>query len=143
MTAAHKEWAASVRRIHDEAAGAITLSIVMVDDMPALRGFAAAGDPQACQIVQAIHQSLIGIIQAPRGQRRECAACTRPLRGGRFNFAIAIPHRDSPSAGLALAICTACATTTDAVQEKAMAALAPIWRDLRPITITHPVGGRA
>ena len=143
MTAAHQEWVATVHRIQGDAAGVITLSIVMVEDMPALRGFAAAGDPQACQIVQAVHQGLIGIVQAPRGQHRECAACARPLRGSRFNFAIALPHRDDPSAGLALAICTACAITPDAVQEKAMAALAPIWRDLRPVAVTHPIGGHA
>ena len=143
MTAAPENWITTVRRIQDEAAGAIELTVVMLEDMPALRGLAGAGDPQAYQIVQAVHQSLIGIVQAPHGQRRECAACTRPLKGGRFNFAIAIPHRDDPSAGLALAICTRCATTADAVRKKATAALAPIWRDLRPVVVTHPVGGRA
>ncbi len=143
MTAAPENWTASVRHVQDEAAGAVALTVVMVTDMPVLRSLAEAGDPQACQIVQAVQQSLVGIVRAPRGQRRECAACARPLKGGKFNFAIAIPHRDDPSAGLALAICTRCATTRAAVQEKAMAALAPIWRNLRPVAVTHPAGGHA
>ncbi len=143
MTAAHKEWVASIHRIQDEAAGAIALAVVMVEDMPTLRGLAGAGGPQASQIVHFVYEALVGIVQAPRGQRRECAACTRPLKGGKFNFAIAIPHRDDPSAGLALAICTKCANTRDAVREKATAALAPIWRDLRPVAVTHPIGGHA
>ncbi len=143
MTIAPENWTASVRRVQDDAAGAVTLTVVMIEDMPMLRGLAGADEPQAHQIVQAVRQSLIGIVQAPRGQRRECAACTRPLKGGKFNFAIAIPHRDDPSAGLALAICTKCATTADAVQKKAMAALGPVWRDLRPVAVTHPAGGHA
>ena len=122
MTTAPENWAASVRRVQDEAAGVVALTVVMLEDMPALRGLAGAGDPQARHIVQAVCRSLLGIVQAPRGQRRECAACTRPLKGGKFNFAIAIPHRDDPSAGLALAICTRCATTADAVRKEATAA---------------------
>lgn len=143
MTAARMEWSATVRRIQDEAAGAITLTVVMLEDMPALRSLAGDGDPQARQIVHLVYQSLLGIVRAPPDQHRECAACGRPLRRGRFNFAVALPHRDDPSTGLALAICTACANTPDAVQEKATEALAPIWRDLRPVAVTHPVGGRA
>ncbi len=143
MTAAPENWTASVRHVQGEAAGAITLTTVLLADMPGLRRLAGAGDPHASQIVHFVYEALVGIVHAPRGQRRECAACTRPLKGGRFNFAIAMPHRDVPSAGLALAICTGCANTPDAVQKKAMAALAPIWRDLRPIGVTHPIGGHA
>ena len=122
MTAAPENWTASVQHVQDEAAGAITLTTVLLADMPGLRRLAGSGDTQACQIVHFVREALVGIVQAPRGQRRECAACTRPLKGGKFNFAIAISHRDDPSAGLALAICTRCATTADAVRKEATAA---------------------
>ncbi len=62
---------------------------------------------------------------------------------GRYAVAVAIGSVPTPERGLALGICTWCATEPDDLLAKAREGLARIWPDLRRIEVTHPAGGSA
>ena len=129
--------------IHREAAGLMHLDVVMREDMPAMVAAAARGNPEAAELFQRVNTALLDILNAPVVAPKLCAVCPRPLAGGRYSLALAIPACDAPSNALALAVCHDCAGAREDVREKAIEALRHLWPDARPVTITHPDGGRA
>ena len=139
-------WAESVQRVSDEAAGIIRLDIIQHADLAELLAHALLGDPEAIRLANMASSVLRRIGSASRREPMLCGSCPRPLKlkGHRFSVVIALPGRDQPSNALSMAICHRCATSREAVQDKAVEALQRIiWPDLRPITVTHPAGGRA
>jgi hypothetical protein len=138
------EWEQAVHNVHREAAGAVEVAVVMMEEMPGLLGEALLGDPRCIQLFQLVMQMLDHVKEAPRRDPVLCACCPRPVRrGSRFNMAVAIPARDDPHQALALVVCERCATEPAAVMAKATDGLRKIWPDLRTAAITHPQGGRA
>ena len=140
-----RTWTEGVQRVSNEAAGVIQLDIIKHADLAELLAHAILGDPEAVRLANMASDTLRRIAAAPRRKPMLCASCPTPLRlkGHRFSVVVAIPGRDQPANALALAICHGCATGRDAVQDKAVEALKRLWPDLRPITVTHPAGGRA
>ena len=135
--------AEGLARFQSEAGGMMELIVVRPGDAVDILADAMAGDCRAVCIMQAVEQAANAIRGAPRRLPMLCAACPRPLRHGRYAFGVALPASDNPTHGLALAVCTRCATTRGDVQTKATAALRRVFPDLRPITLTHAEGGRA
>ena len=132
-----------IQKINDEAGGLLELQVVQRTDLPALILDALAGSAEAAQILRQINQALHNIEAAPRRKPMLCGCCPRPLRHGQYSIIIARPACDDPSQGLALAICNTCGPDRDAIDAKAVAALVRIWPNVRPVAVTHPVGGRA
>ena len=128
--------------IHREAAGLMHLDVVLRDDMSAMVAAAARGEAEAAELFQRVN-ALLDILSAPEGNPKLCASCPRPLANGRYSLALAIPACDDPSNALALAVCHDCAVDREAVRARAIEALRKLWPDARPVTITHPDGGRA
>ena len=129
--------------IHREAAGLMHLDVVLREDMPAMVAAAARGAVEAAELFQRVNAALADILSAPEGAPKLCAACPKPLADGRYSLALAIPACDAPSNALALAVCHDCAVAREDVRAKAIEALRRLWPDARPVTITHPDGGRA
>ena len=136
-------WAAAIHSLHDEAAGLLVLDVVRRCDAPDLVLAAAAGDDYAARLLVAVNDALRNIEKAPTGAPMQCAACAAPLRLGRFALCIARPATADPMQGLGMAICHRCGTTRGGIHAAASASLRLIWPDARPITVTHPDGGRA
>ncbi len=132
-----------VQRVSDEAGGLLTLQVVQQADMPALVLDALAGSDEAAKLLRLTRDTLAGIQAAPRKKPMLCGSCPRTLRGGRFSVIIASPACDDPAQGIAMAICPKCGPNHDAIQAAVAVALGRIWPDIRPVTVTHPDGGRA
>lgn len=135
--------AEGLARFQSEAGGVMELVVIRPIDAAGIMLDALAGDIRAASVVKAIEHAADAIRDAPRRLPMLCAACPRPLKGGRYSFGIALPASDNPTHGLALAVCTRCATERGDIQTKATAALRRVFPDLRPVTVTHAAGGRA
>lgn len=137
-------WAADMQSFQDEAAGVLVLQVVQRSDMPDLLLDVVCGSSEAQQLLGLVSKTLTRIETAPRGKSMLCGCCPKPIRlGGQFSLVVAWPGVATPERGLVLAICHRCGSDYATVQAKATVALKRVWPDLRPIAITHPVGGRA
>ncbi len=132
-----------VQRVNDEAGGMLTVQVIQQNDMPAMIAGAFGGSAEAMQLLRLTNQVLANIQGAPRRKPMLCGSCPRALHGGQYAVIIARPACDDPTQGLSLAICRKCGPDFDAIQVKAAVALARIWPNARPVTVTHPAGGRA
>lgn len=132
-----------IQRVSDEAGGLLTLQVVQRTDLPALILDALAGSNEAAQTLRLVNDTVTSIQAAPHRRRMLCGACPRGLRDGRFSVIIARPARDDAAEGLAMAICAKCGPDFGAIQVAARVALARVWPDVRPVTVTHPAGGKA
>ena len=132
-----------IQQVHAEAGGLLTLQVVQCGDMPALILDALAGSGEAVQTLRLTRETLANIEAAPRRKPALCGSCPRALRGRQFAIIIARPACDDPTQGIAMAVCARCGPDHGAIQAKAAVALARIWPDVRPISITHSHGGRA
>ena len=132
-----------IQRVNDEAGGLLELQVIQRTDLPALILDAVAGSNEAAQTLRLVNDTVASIQAAPRRRRMLCGACPRGLQGGRFSIIIARPARDDAAQGLAMAICTECGPDFGAIQVAAQVALARVWPNVRPVTVTHPEGGRA
>ncbi len=135
--------AEGLARFQSEAGGLMELVVVRPIDAVDVMADALAGDGRAVSVLQAIERAAEAIRAAPRRLPMLCAACPRPLKGGHYSFGIALPMSDNPTHGLALAVCTRCATERGDIQTMATAALRRLFPDLRPVAVTHADGGRA
>ncbi len=133
----------TIQRVHAEAGGLLELLVFQSTDAPELILDALAGSAEAKQTLRHIKAVVGSVRAAPRRKPMLCAACPRALRGGVFSIVIARPACDDPTRGLGLAICPRCGPDRDTAHAAAAVALRRIWPDLRPVTITHPAGGRA
>lgn len=135
--------AEGLARFQSEAGGVMELVVVRPTDAVDILADVLAGDNQAVRLMRMLDQAATAIRSAAGRLPMLCASCPRPLKGGRYSFGIALPACDSPAHGLALAVCTRCATERGDIQTKATAALRRVFPDLRPVTVTHAAGGRA
>lgn len=135
--------AKGIAHFQSEAGGLMELVVVRPVDAIDVMADALAGDSRAVCVLKAIEQAADAIRNAPRRLPMLCASCPRPLRGSGYAFAVGLPDTDRPTHGLALAVCTRCATERGDIQAKATAALRRVFPDLRPVAVTHPAGGRA
>jgi hypothetical protein len=129
--------------IHREAAGMLALNIVRPGDALNLVVASLEGDPEATRLLRAVRDTVARVESAPKRKPMLCGCCPRALRGSGFVICVAIPDRDSPTNGLAFALCEHCSRDDTALVGKASSALRTIWPDLRPVTVTHPAGARA
>lgn len=132
-----------IQGVNDEAGGLLTVQVIQRQDLPAIIADAICGSAEAVQLMRLANQVLTNIRDAPRRKPMLCGCCPRALRGGQYAVIIARPACDDPKQGLSLAICTRCGPDYDAIQAKATVALARIWPNVRPVTVTHPAGGHS
>ena len=136
-------WAAEMKAVQSEAGGLMSLHVIRPEDTHALLLRIIQGDPEAEQISGALWDTLKRIKGAPRHTPMLCASCPRPVRRDNFAVVLATPEVANPERCLGLAICSRCATTPDAIRDKAVQALRRIWPDARPVTIHPTQAGRA
>jgi hypothetical protein len=129
--------------IHREAGGVLALNIIRPGDALNLVAASLEGGSEASRLLRAVCDTVARIESAPRRKPMLCGNCPRPLRGSGFVICVAVPDRDSPTNGLAFALCEYCSRDDAALVEKASSALRTVWPDLRAVEITHPKGGRA
>lgn len=142
MKAEPSPLAEGIARVHDEAAGVLSVHVVRVSDAPGLICAAVSGNERAAQLVVQVNDLLHRIGAAPANSPMQCGCCGSDLRPGRFAFAIATPDIADPSAGLGMAICRRCGTSLGAITAAAVRALQLIWPNARPVTI-HGATGHA
>ncbi len=133
----------AARRVTTESGGVLSVDIVRPIDFLNLVTAALTGDSAAARLVRTAGDAVIGFGAMPPDQPALCACCPRPLLSGSYSVAVVTPACDAPGLGLALGICTACATDPDDLLSKAREGLTRLWPNLRPVAVTHPSGSRA
>jgi len=134
--------AEGITALHDEAAGMLTLDVILYTDVPRLAATALDGCQDTVRLLIALGSALRQIGAAPANSPAECGCCGAALRPGRFAIVIARPNICDPVHGLATAICTRCGPTRGAVRAAAVRAVKLIWPNARPVTI-HGAAGHA
>ncbi len=137
---ARNRLADGIRAVHQEAGGVLGLDIVRRRDARDLVVSAAAGDTHAAMVLRAVKDTLAKIQSAPRRRPMLCVCCPRSLLKHDFAVVLASPEREDRQQGLALAVCTTCATSVPEITAKVAVALREIWPDLRQVTITNEAG---
>ena len=132
--------AAGIKAIHREAQGVLGLDIIRREDMPDVIGAAVAGDARALMLFRAVCTTLERIKAAPTADPLLCASCPKALNDGNFAVVVASPTDGHPAHGLALCVCTGCATSVPDITTKAAALLRSVWPDLRSVTIGGATG---
>lgn len=128
--------------------GGELVDVYLVDQMAAAELMARSllGDAEAAQLFGAFLEAGKRIASAPRRSPVICATCPRRIRRVTHDliFGIAAPERtDRPSSAIGFAFCPRCAANRIGLLARASESLHQIWPDLRPIVISHPVGGHA
>jgi hypothetical protein len=140
---AHRDFERGLDRLHAEAAGVLTMTIVRADEASDLLLHAMCGDAQASLLLQAASCLSGRIAKATVGDAVLCGSCPRPLRHAGFALAVVAPSCDDPTQVLAFGICPNCASESSAIGAKAVEALSLIWPGSRAIVVTHAAGGQA
>ncbi len=138
------DFALQVEAFRRQTGGLIEIGLVMPGMLPNIRAAAAAGDDRALMLQQSANAVRRQVAAAPRKRPVLCSCCPQPLASARYAVCVAIPggqHR--PSHGITFGVCRRCGDTEPAVHSAAIKALQILWPETRPITITHPFGGRA
>jgi hypothetical protein len=138
-------WAAGMQHVNDEAAGLFNVNIIDAATGAELLAGAMAGDREAATLLDAVRQAVAQVNQAPRKRPSLCMCCPRPVK--RITpatvFGVALPAVSAPSTAIGFVFCDRCGAGGSDLLAKAAEGLRRIWRDLRPVAITHPAGGRA
>jgi len=135
-------WAEGVTALHDEAAGMLTLDVILQRNVPRLIAAALDGCEDTARLLTALNSALQQIGTAPASRPAQCGCCGTALQAGKFAIVIARPNTCDPVHGLGTAICTRCGPTRGAVKAAAVRAVKLIWPNARPISI-HGTAGRA
>jgi hypothetical protein len=138
-------WRDAIQRVNDSAAGVLDVSIINATTGAMLMADALRGDQEAATLILAVSQAATRIKQAPRKKPALCICCPRSVRRicSDTVFGVASPSVPNPDGVIGFVFCDRCAGTPDALAAKAAEGLRRIWPDLRLITITDPIGGRA
>ena len=136
-------WADNILRLHDAAAGLLSLDVVRRSDAPGLMLAAVAGDADAARLLLDVNDFLERIQSAQASDPMQCGCCGKPLRQGRYSLVVARPTQGGTERGLGMAICYRCGTTLGGIKAAAITSLRLIWPEARSIEITCPDGGRA
>lgn len=140
-----RTWRDAVQRVNDSAAGVIDVSIINATTGAMLMADALLGDQVAATLLLAVTQAAARIKRAPRQKPALCVCCPRSVRRVCSDtvFGVASPSVPNPAGVIGFVFCDRCAGTPGSLAAKATEGLRRIWPDLRPITITDPVGGHA
>jgi len=117
----------AVRKISEDADGALELWIVLDQDREQLARQAAEGEGLAMQLHQGVEDVRRSVAAAPRRLPIRCVGCTRLLKKSAYAVVVAAPAGPVIKDGVILAICTRCATTTSQVRARAVVALQKLW----------------
>jgi len=142
MTAAPKSWAAGVRAVHDQAAGAVRVEIIRPVDVLGLLSEALNGSIEAAQHLRLANEFIDKARRSSMSKPVLCGCCPRSIRRGPFSIALAIPARPDAQNVMALGICERCGTEPAELLERVRQALSRFWPDIREIKV-HPAEGRA
>jgi hypothetical protein len=141
----NNEWLDGIQAINDEAAGMLDINIIDAAAGLEMLLDAALGNVEAATLMRAVHQAAARIKNAPRNAPAFCLCCPRSVR--RINsatiFGVARPSTAKPSNALAFVFCDRCSADRGNLAARAATGLRRIWPDLKPVTVTHPEGGRA
>lgn len=137
------EYELALTRLHEEAAGLISLQIIRPHEGAALLLAAANGNGEAQRTVDAILPFLACAEQAGE-QGRDCATCGRLLRRTSFSVVIVRPDIPAPERGLVFGVCARCAPagTLAAIRDRAAEFLGNFWPEGRIIEVSHSAGAR-
>jgi hypothetical protein len=138
-------WLTGIHAVSSEAAGLLDVNIVDASAGVDLLVDAMRGDHEAAALLQAIRQPADRVRKAPRLQPALCICCPRSVKRIRPGtvFGIAVPATPNPTGAIGFVFCDRCAADRSTLAARAADGLRRIWPDLRPITITDPIGGRA
>ena len=144
ILASRAAWAANMRALHHEAAGALQVWPVLLTDVPPMLAEAAEGNGEALRLLLIVNDALMHMGTAAPGQGPICAACSGELLESNFAFVVAVPAgQPKANRAMAMAICAGCGTDRETVRAAGVRALKCSWPDAREIEITHAEGGRA
>jgi hypothetical protein len=138
-------WLTGIHAVSSEAAGLLDVSIIDASMGVDLLVDAMRGDSEAAALHQAVRQAAERVRRAPRNKAALCICCPRSVKRIRPDtvFGIAVPATPTPTGAIGFVFCDRCAADRSTLAAKAADGLRRIWPDLRPITITDPIGGRA
>jgi hypothetical protein len=138
-------WRDGIQAVNDQAAGLLDVDIVDAACGADLLSRAAQGDKAAAALFLAVTQAAARIKQAPRHKPTLCMCCPRAIKRltAETVFGVATPAVANPTGAIGFVFCTRCSADRTTLAAKAAEGLRRIWPDLRPIEITHPIGGRA
>lgn len=142
-SAAQIQLAEGLSGLRSKAGGAVELIVLRPADAVAVLAGAAAGDARAFGTITALRDIIALVERAPRHAPKVCVACSRPLRRERFAVGLVMPTSKNPGHVLGLGVCRRCARSRGDVTAKLMQVVRATWPDVRPVTVTHSVGGRA
>ncbi len=134
--------AEGITAIHDEAAGMLTLDVILQRDVPRLIAAALDGCEDTARLLTALNSALQQIGTAPASSPAQCGCCGTALQAGKFAIVIARPDTCDPVHGMGLAVCRRCGPTSGAIKAAAVRALKLIWPNARPVSI-HSAAGHA
>lgn len=141
----HETWRDGIRRVSEQSAGVLQVRVIDALAASELLAQALLGDYEAVVMLRAMAEAEMQVRRAPRNRPALCVACPRAVR--RINratiFGVAAPAIPSPTSAIAFVFCDRCATDRGTLVAKANEGLRRLWPELRPVTITDPIGGRA
>jgi hypothetical protein len=145
VSASDTAWRDGVQAVNDEAAGLLDVNIVDANMGVDLLVDAIRGDHEAAALLQAIREAADRVRKAPRRTPALCICCPRSVKRIRAGtvFGIAVPATPNPTRAIGFVFCDRCAADRSTLAARAADGLRRIWPDLRPITITDPIGGHA
>jgi hypothetical protein len=141
-----QQWRDAIRVAHDESCGGVfDISIIDAAAWGELLGHVILGSRSAAMLAEAVMHASQRIRKAPRRLPSLCVCCPRLIRRvtPETVFGVAVPSNPAATAAVAFAFCSKCSADRAALPAKATEGLRRIWPDLRPITVTHPMGGCA
>ncbi len=129
--------------LRSEAGGVVELVVLRPVDASAVLADAMAGDARAYGIITALRDVIALVERAPSHEPKVCVSCSQPLRCKGFAVGLVMPTSENPGHVLGLGVCRRCARSRGDVTAKLMKAVRAVWPDVRPVTVTHSMGGRA
>jgi hypothetical protein len=145
MNADDAAWRDGIQAVNDESAGLLDVDIVDALAGADLLVRATRGDKEAAALFLAVTQAATRIKQAPRRKPALCICCPRSIKRltAATVFGVAAPAIANPTGAIGFAFCDRCSADRTTLAAKAAEGLRRIWPDLRPVTVSHPTGGRA
>ncbi len=133
-----------IARVHVQAGGVLDVYLVSGAEAADLMTASFLGVGHATRLLGAVSTSIAHVLRST-GKRNPtlcvcCPRCVRRLDGIRIGIVAAAT--DDAADVISFVVCARCSSAPD-LTKNIMHALRRIWPDLRPISITHPTGGRA
>ena len=142
--ASRNAWAAGMQATHDEAAGVLSVQVVLPAEILALVLDAmVTAAAESCRLFIVVADIADRINAASRTKKPMlCSGCDTHLPGPRFAVVVASGYRDDATRAIALCVCSGCGTERPAILRVATVSLRRIWPDVREIELS-PGSGRA